>query len=348
MRVSVAMATYDGGRFLAEQLASIAAQTRPPDELVVSDDGSTDDTPAVVRAFARTAPFPVRVLDKPERLGFADNFLFAAENCVGDAVAFSDQDDVWLSRKLEAGVMRIKADRSLLSMHQLTLTDERLNPLSRWDQGIAGDAFFEPLHLDPHADGWGNTMVFRRELVGLIPRQARPAQPWAARLMSHDTWVYTLAAALGRVSHLAEPLILYRQHGANTAGLDRGGPVRRVRAMCADPTPGFAQVEATDATLAELFSELARSGPDPWRDPAREAADRFAARRARLRDRIEAYNGRSPAQRAAAFRRALAIWDQDPAYAGRKGRVLVKDLMLGVTGVARRIGPLPGQTAARD
>ena len=100
-RISVAMATFNGERHLAAQLESIAQQTLAPHELVVSDDGSTDSTLEIVEAFERRAPFHVRIERNPTRLGFAANFLTAAERCEGELIAFADQDDVWLSTKLE-------------------------------------------------------------------------------------------------------------------------------------------------------------------------------------------------------------------------------------------------------
>jgi glycosyltransferase involved in cell wall biosynthesis len=149
MPISVALATYNGARYLREQLESLVVQRVRPAELVVGDDGSNDDTPLILQAFAQTAPFPVRFMPKGERRGFADNFLGIAAACTHDLVAFCDQDDVWLPGKLEAGLARIEADRSLLALHRLTTTNEALQPTGLWTQGIEKDAVFEPLALDP-------------------------------------------------------------------------------------------------------------------------------------------------------------------------------------------------------
>src|SRR3954470_17842517 len=93
---SVAMCTYNGARFLGEQLASVAAQTRPPDELVVCDDRSTDETASLVRDFAAAAPFRVRLHVNERNLGSTRNFERAVSLCEGDLIALSDQDDEWL------------------------------------------------------------------------------------------------------------------------------------------------------------------------------------------------------------------------------------------------------------
>src|SRR6266481_8759069 len=99
--ISVAMCTYNGGRFLAEQLESIAVQTRLPDELVVCDDRSTDESVEIVRNFARHAPFPVQLEINEENLGSTKNFEKAISLCQGEIVALADQDDVWYRHKLD-------------------------------------------------------------------------------------------------------------------------------------------------------------------------------------------------------------------------------------------------------
>ncbi len=92
------MATYNGAKYLEEQLASFVVQSQLP--LVVCDDGSADATLEILHRFAHSAPFPVRIVCNDERLGYGDNFLKAASLCEGDWIAFSDQDDVWLPDKL--------------------------------------------------------------------------------------------------------------------------------------------------------------------------------------------------------------------------------------------------------
>ncbi|GAG35502.1 unnamed protein product, partial [marine sediment metagenome] len=100
MKLSVAMCTCNGAAFLPEQLASIAAQTRRPDELVVCDDHSTDKTVSIVESFAAKAGFDVRLVVNAQPLGATKNFEKAIGLCGGDIIALSDQDDVWLPGKL--------------------------------------------------------------------------------------------------------------------------------------------------------------------------------------------------------------------------------------------------------
>jgi hypothetical protein len=340
--ISVAMATYNGGRYIRQQLDSIAAQTLPPVELVVSDDGSTDDTLAIVRAFAAEVAFPVRILDKPERLGFADNFLHAAAACAAPLVALSDQDDVWLPHKLATGHARLRDDASLLAMHRLTLTDEGLNPIGTHDQGIAGDRCFAPLEIDPYVTGWGNSMMFRRELATLVPRADRPRQPQATRPLSHDTWLYVLAAALGGVSHIAEPLILYRQHGANVYGTTlAGGPLARLATRLdivrTVPLTVYRERAVFDAHMTTLLKALADRSEGHDRDVAAQAATRFAERAARWARRVRLYDGATLGRRAGVYLEMLQTPTGSVEAAQALRRAAAKDLLLGVVGLGRRL-----------
>ena len=334
-RVSLALATYNGARYIREQLRSLAEQTVLPAELVVSDDGSTDDTLALIRDFATTAPFPVRVLDKAERLGFADNFLHAAEHCEGDFIAFCDQDDVWQSRKIEIGRDRLVADESLIAMHRLEVVDATLEHRGFYDQGISGDTVYEPLGIDPYYIGSGNSMMFRRELTAIAPRELRPLQPGETRLMGHDHWMYVLAAALGRVSHVFEPLIRYRQHGTAWGGIALPTRQERLRRILANPTEGFEAKVPYDAALAAVFAHIADQGTERWRPAARAAADRFAHRSAHMRTRIAIYERPHFPGRFGAYLRMLNTLRRDRAASRRALKPAVKDLVLGVAGVSR-------------
>jgi hypothetical protein len=330
MDVSVAMATYNGERYLAEQLASITAQTLLPSELVVSDDGSTDATLEIVEAFARTAPFPVTVLRNEKNLGFADNFLHAAEACKCSLIAFADQDDVWLPDKLRQGAARIVNDDSLLSMHTLTVTDEALLPTGfHWDQGIKGDAVHAPLELDPFGTGWGNTMMFRRAVVHVIARQKRPPQPFNSKKpLSHDTWVYVLSAALGGVSHIAAPLILYRQHASNATGQTKSRRRNKLASLMSVPIIEYREHAKFDACMAELFADASLQ-PTPFAAAALEAANCFARRSAYWSARVGVFDNKTLASRLQAYRETRLLTGHAPLWFGSR----MKDLVLGVFGL---------------
>jgi glycosyl transferase family 2 len=230
--VSVVMATYNGARFLEPQLASIAAQTRLPDELVVCDDQSSDDTVEIVERFASRAPFEVRVVRNPERLGFAGNFLHAARLSRGDLIAWSDQDDVWLPEKLAVCARELESDESVvLAVHasrwgELT---RRGRPVVR---GATGDwlSLFSPRRVRRRTVYTPTTLPLRTRFPGrssLVSRRILGvADALAARLPGiidefqghHDIWIGFVAGAIGKVVILPDALVQYRHHEEQVTG----------------------------------------------------------------------------------------------------------------------------------
>jgi glycosyltransferase involved in cell wall biosynthesis len=98
---SIVMATYNGEKYLSEQLDSFCKQSVLPDELVVSDDNSKDATKEIILNFAKTAPFKVLFVENNHNSGVVKNFENALKHAKGDIIFFSDQDDYWLSNKIE-------------------------------------------------------------------------------------------------------------------------------------------------------------------------------------------------------------------------------------------------------
>jgi glycosyltransferase involved in cell wall biosynthesis len=223
LSLSIALASYNGERYISDQLDSIVRQTRLPDELVISDDASTDSTPAIVKDFAQRAPFPVRFLQH-ERLGSTRNFELAIATCQGDVIFLCDQDDVWYPDKLgiieavftnrpDAGAVFTDAD----------VVDDNLRPLGPrlWRhfrfrskeqaQLAAGDALDVLLR---HPVATGATMAFRSSFRDFL----LPIPPtW------HDAWIALLIGATSQLVALPTPLIAYRQHGHNQLGVPRPG-----------------------------------------------------------------------------------------------------------------------------
>jgi glycosyltransferase involved in cell wall biosynthesis len=130
-RFSIALATFNGEAYIGEQLDSLARQILLPDELVVCDDGSVDNTVAIVQEFRNAAPFLVKIHQNPKRLGFADNFLQAATKCSGDWVAFCDQDDIWFPEKLlsvSEAIQNSRASDLMLVTHSVQMVSEDFSP----------------------------------------------------------------------------------------------------------------------------------------------------------------------------------------------------------------------------
>jgi glycosyltransferase involved in cell wall biosynthesis len=215
MRISVAIATCNGADHLEEQLASIVAQTRAADEIVVVDDASDDDTAAIARRMGAT-----RVEVNPQRLGVAGNFTRAISLCTGDVICPADQDDVWLPGKLaEVEAAFAEHPKALAVFADMTVVDADLHETGRtqWQRlGFAGrlreaarrGELFDVLLKFNVVNG--AALAFRaelREVVLPVP------EGWI-----HDEWIALLASALGEVRMMERVWVKYRQHGAQQVG----------------------------------------------------------------------------------------------------------------------------------
>jgi glycosyltransferase involved in cell wall biosynthesis len=217
MRVSVAMATFNGSRFIRKQLESLSSQTVLPFELVVTDDGSSDSTGEIIREFGATSPFPVRLHENETRLGFADNFFAAARLCRGDAIALCDQDDVWLPDKLDRVTTDLQRPGVVCVIHRGLVVDQDLQPRGMLVPAISKDSLAPPLSGDPWFEPDGFCMAFSRSILAFDTRR-RPPSRWPAPQMLHDEWVHFISHACGITSYVREALVLHRQHGDNSSG----------------------------------------------------------------------------------------------------------------------------------
>jgi hypothetical protein len=214
------MCTYNGAEFLPAQLESILRQSRPPDEVVICDDVSTDSTRVLLQQFANNPRFLITLNEN--NLGTIKNFEQAIELCTGHVIALSDQDDVWRDDKLqliEAAFER--TPRTGLVFSDADIVDEDLNPTGRrmWHE-VALDDHKRKLvahgrALDVLITGWtvtGATMAFRSEYRNLalpIPTDIQ---------MIHDGWIALAVASVADVIAIDQPLIRYRQHGRQQIG----------------------------------------------------------------------------------------------------------------------------------
>ena len=215
--VSVVVATHNGERYLDEQLESFVRQRRPPDEVVVGDDGSTDGTLAILDRFRRSAPFPVTVL-RHERTGLAANFLRTMDVSHGDVIAFSDQDDVWDPRKIDVLLHAVDTYGADMVIHGRRTVDHDLKPMRSGHQTVRRPEVEDRLRGNVWWPAAGNAMLFRRSLFAGCDWMARPASQWSDAPMNHDDLARLLVAVRGRLVRIPDRLLLYRQHADNVAG----------------------------------------------------------------------------------------------------------------------------------
>jgi len=221
--ISVALASYNGSKYIGAQLDSILNQTLVPSEIVISDDCSSDNTAEVIRNI--DSQIQVKLLTNQQKLGVVKNFENAFQNCTGNYIAFSDQDDVWLPEKLEKSYYLIKkmeqefgSTTPCLVFTDLQVVDESLNQIApsyiHSKKLAAENTKLANLLIENVCTGC--TILLNRALANLIPT-------FPANVIMHDMFVALVASSFGKIAYLNEPTIKYRQHQNNVMGLSKNG-----------------------------------------------------------------------------------------------------------------------------
>ncbi len=207
MRVSIAMATYNGAQYLQEQLESFINQKRLPDELIICDDGSEDNTVQIIEEFSQRAPFLVQLIKNPTNLGFVRNFEKALTYCNGDLIFFSDQDDIWFPEKISY-IEQIFMSKSgkLLIIHNGKLVDESL----KW---------FGATKLGQVRAGWSDDKHFATGALSVIHKDLKKCVlPFPSNItVGHDAWIHLIARLIGSRVVIERSLQLIRRHSSNTS-----------------------------------------------------------------------------------------------------------------------------------
>ncbi|HKU26536.1 MAG TPA: glycosyltransferase [Candidatus Sulfotelmatobacter sp.] len=334
LRISIAMATYNGEKYIGEQLESLGRQTLLPFELVVTDDGSSDRTLEILNAFSEGAPFSVRVFRNATRLGYEENFLKAASLCNGDVIAFCDQDDVWMERKLEVCASMF-ADPSIVGVLHTGQTMRDSGELGQFHPYFPRTTVLAPGDFDPFEESPGFSMLMRREMVDLADSRDRHHL-----LKSHDKWFCLLVANAGRLATLSDVLVWYRQHDRNVFGVPRRQeslPAIRSYAGAHDYT-----VEADAAQYCALVLErVAERFPERARLVERGAL-RFRYRSRLHRLRTQMYQPKSNIfSRVAKFLHIVLVggYIPDRAWCRLGLKRGIKDMLWGVSGAYKLFLP---------
>jgi len=334
--VSVAMATYNGDKYISEQLDSIARQSILPAELVITDDGSSDRTIEIVERFASTAPFPVRLFRNEQRLGYANNFLKATSLCSEKLIAFCDQDDVWLEDKLKTCLGAFEDPEVLLCVHSGELWSGT-NRTETYNPRFQARRVFVPLSAYPIQTYPGFAMVIRKKVLEITDNHRRPGFA-AGEQMGHDQWVWFLAAIFGEIVVLPDILCLYRQHGNNLFG-GTARNVRRTASLAIRPR-SYQDISRIEVHFAEFLQQITPQSSASLR-PRAEAAARSLIRRAHLNAlRAQLYAKESNVfQRLGAFGGILMHGGYLPGReSARIGtRAALKDFVFGVPGIHKRL-----------
>lgn len=215
-QVLILMATYNGSLFLKEQLQSIRDQTYSNWKLLIRDDNSTDDTRQIIASFTAIDSRISLIEDDLGNLGSCQNFSTLLQyDKNAEYMMFSDQDDFWFPSKIEHTFAEMIAQENrgtalpLLVYTDFMYADAKLQPLFSSKEILTENVTLKKLLAENHI--YGCTMMINKPLItysGEIPLVAE----------NHDYWIALVAASLGKIVHLPEETLLYRQHGRNVSG----------------------------------------------------------------------------------------------------------------------------------
>ncbi len=222
MRYSICMTTYNGEKYLADQLESILCQMLDGGELIIMDDASSDKTCDILREVEKNDS-RVKIFFNTTNLGHIENFSNALRECLGDLIFLCDQDDVWASNKIEKTIDYLDrnpktfcliSDAEIIDKDGTTISESffsKMNSGSGFAKNFVKNTFL------------GCCMVFRREILDV-------ALPFPPGLHSHDTWLGLISECFGETKFFKDKLIKYRRHDSNASPLKRFG-IRKIFQM---------------------------------------------------------------------------------------------------------------------
>ncbi|MEK4698525.1 glycosyltransferase family 2 protein [Solibacillus sp. FSL R7-0668] len=222
-KISIALCTYNGERFIEEQLESIFNQTILPNEIIICDDQSTDSTVLLLEKLKNKSNIPIKIYINQENLGYIKNFEKCIGLCDGDIIYLADQDDYWIENKIETTLKEFNKNPNLqILFTDATLVDDNLQPLPGM---LWGNLSFDPLRFPTDRQGrigylckrsiaTGATMAIKKELYF-------ESIPFSKDFV-HDEWLLWNAIIKNKeFKPLNKPLIAYRQHASNQIGVKK-------------------------------------------------------------------------------------------------------------------------------
>ena len=267
--VEILMATFEGSAFLEEQLESLLDQTYSHWNLVIRDDGSSDDTLPLIHSYAARYPGKIRVVDShTNKRGPCRNFTSLLEFSTAPYTMFCDQDDVWFREKIEMSLEEMQRLEGLFGQSCPLLVHTDLQVVNE-HLDIIADSYWEHQNLSPNKFLSLNRLLVQNGVTGcatMINGSLRdPLLPIPAGAIMHDWWTALVASAFGKIGFIDRPALKYRQHDRNEVGAKRWG-WRFIRSRLSDPGEIRHSLRNTQIQ-AEAFLEryVDRLSPDQYK-----------------------------------------------------------------------------------
>ena len=229
--IDVLLATYNGEKYLREQLDSILSQSYQDFHLMVRDDGSNDNTLLIINSYVKKYPNKITLVEDNEHLGVLKCFSELVDLSKAPYVMFADQDDVWLNDKVLMTLHKMQEieiffgkDKPLLVHGDLKVVYENLKEIS--------PSFWAYTRLKPRGESRLNRLIVQNEITGCTIMMNRSlsdlANPIPTECTMYDWWIALVASAFGHIGIIQEPYILYRQHSKNTLGAKKFRSLKQI------------------------------------------------------------------------------------------------------------------------
>lgn len=220
--IAILMATYNGEKFIAEQIESIIEQSFKDWELFIHDDGSSDNTACIINRYANEYPNKIHIISGESNGSAKKNFFYLMSVVEAKYIMFADQDDYWDNRKIEITYQKMKDTEKgkvsvpVLVFSDLMVVDSKLNvindKMSRYQNLNMQNISFNKLIIQNIVTGC--TVMINRECL----IKSRVQKTECDYIIMHDWWCALVASYFGKIGYIDESLILYRQHGINSVG----------------------------------------------------------------------------------------------------------------------------------
>ena len=219
-KVDILVATYNGEKYIKEQIESLLCQTYQDFRIIISDDCSKDNTRSILKEYEQNEK--ITVYYQEENLGYVKNFEFLLNKVESPLYMLCDQDDVWKKEKVEKSIEKLENENLDLVFGDLEVVDENLN--------VVRTSYNDYMHLTRKIEKYinsyklqylyncmtGCTILSKKEMLDkILPL------PKNSKYMIHDYWIGLITSLNGKVGYLKEPYIMYRQHGNNQVGITK-------------------------------------------------------------------------------------------------------------------------------
>ncbi len=260
-KIAILLATYNGEKYIEEQINSLFAQSYTEWELFIHDDGSTDKTSEIIDIFEKEYPEKIHVLHADACGGSKENFFFLMKQIQAPYIMFCDQDDVWVPDKVEASFLQMQsvekqagAEAPILVFSDLSIVDSSMNLLA---ERMSIYQKLNPYRTCPENLMIQNVVTGCTVMINQALATLAGKPDDLGNIIMHDWWCALVATCFGKISYVDRPLVFYRQHESNSVGakkLNSWSYIREKLRQRKEIQKSLISTQKQSALIAEIYT----------------------------------------------------------------------------------------------